>query len=143
MKLLYVVCNLGTFLVGAHGSKNKKGKRKFGGVISSLPPERSFTCFFDGLQYYERLPTHPPKHGLPANCAIDSWLWLSRVSVLGGPVPCTLVRSCSYKTCGLLDGLAAHQNVRSYDVSFLLEIISFCINMKIKRSLYIGQSEYH
>ena len=30
------------------------------------------------------------------------------------------VRSCLYKTCGVLDGLAAaaHRNVRSYDVSF-------------------------
>ena len=57
-------------------------------------------------------------------------------------MPCTLVRSCLRKTYRVLDGLAAHQNVRSYDVSFLQEIYLFsCFNMKLKRSLYIGQSD--
>ena len=65
--------------------------------------------------------TDPPMHGLPANCAIDSWPWLSPVSVLGVPMPCTLVRSCLCQTCRVLDGraAAAHQNVPSYDVSLL------------------------
>ena len=68
--------------------QEKETKNKFRGSLASLPPERNFTWFFDGLQqYYERLPIHPPKDGLPANNAIDSWPWLSRVSVLGGPVP--------------------------------------------------------
>ena len=39
---------------------------------------------------------------------------------VGGPCALPLVRVCLRKTCGVLDGLtaAAHQNVRSYDVSF-------------------------
>ena len=43
---------------------------------------------------------------------------------VGGPYALRLVRSCLCKTCGVLDGLAAaaHQNVRSYDVSFLQEM---------------------
>ena len=104
-----------------HGAKKKKRKIHFGGLLASLPPERDVTWFFDGLQpYYERLPIHPPKHGLPANYAVDSWPWLSRVSVLGAPVPCLLLALVRGKTCGVLDGLtaAAHQDVRSYDVSF-------------------------
>ena len=42
---------------------------------------------------------------------------------VGGPCALPLVRFCLCKTCGVLDGLtaAAHQNVRSYDVSFLQE----------------------
>ena len=75
----------------AHGVRKKKRKRHFGGLLARLPPERNATWFFDGLQqYYERLPIHPPKHGLPANYAIDSWPWLSHVSMLGAPVPCLL-----------------------------------------------------
>ena len=108
-----------------HGAKKKKRKRYFGGLLASLPPERDVTCFVDSLQqYHERLPIHPPKHGLPANYAIDSWPWLSRVSVLGAPVPCLLFALVRGKTCGVLDGLtaAAHQNVRSYDVAFLEEM---------------------
>ena len=40
---------------------------------------------------------------------------------VGGPCALPVVRSCLCKTCGVLHGLtaAAHQNVRSYDVSFL------------------------
>ena len=43
---------------------------------------------------------------------------------VGGPCALPLVCSCLGKTCGVLDGLtaAAHQNVRSYDVSFLQEM---------------------
>ena len=43
---------------------------------------------------------------------------------VGGPCALPLVRSCLSKTCGVLDGLraAAHQNVRSYDLSFLQEM---------------------
>ena len=72
-------------------TNKKRKKRNFRGIVASLPPERDVTWFFDGLQqYYERLPIHPPRHGLPANHAIDSWPWLSRFSVLGAPVPCLL-----------------------------------------------------
>ena len=43
---------------------------------------------------------------------------------VGAPCALPLVRFCLCKTCGVLDGLtaAAHQNVRSYDVSFLQEM---------------------
>ena len=59
--------------MGAWGQE-KEEKVFWGGLLASLPPEeRDVTWFFDGLQqYYERLPIHPPKHGLTANYAIDS-----------------------------------------------------------------------
>ena len=43
---------------------------------------------------------------------------------VGGGCALPLVRFCLCKICGVLDGLkaAAHQNVRSYDVSFLQEM---------------------
>ena len=43
---------------------------------------------------------------------------------VGGPCALPLVRSCSCERYGVLDGLmaAAHQNVRSYDLSFLQEM---------------------
>ena len=46
------------------------------------------------------------------------------VPLCWGPFALPLVGSCLGKTCGVLDGLtaAAHQNVRSYDVSFLQEM---------------------
>ena len=66
----------------------------------------------------------------------------------GGPCALPLVRSCLCKTCSVPDGLAApaHRNVRSYDVPFLQEtcrkhIMFLLINMNIKRSLYIKQSD--
>ena len=62
----------GISVVGVHGAKKKKRKRKIGSLLASLPPERNVTWLFDGLEYYDRLPIHPPKHGLPANCAFDS-----------------------------------------------------------------------
>ena len=101
----------GTFLVGVHGAKKKKGKGKFqvfgrrcprgiGGLLSSPPADNKEVSF--STVDYERFPIHPPKHGLPANCAIGSWPWLSRVSVLRAPVPCTLVRPCLCKICRVL-----------------------------------------
>ena len=76
--------------MGAWGQEKKK-KKKWS-LLASLPPERDVTWFFDSLQqYYERLPKHPPKHGLSANYTIDSWSWLSRASVLEAPVPCLLL----------------------------------------------------
>ena len=112
--------------MGAWGQEKEK-KNQFWGVYWRGCHQNGMshvTWFFDDLQqYYERLSIHPPKHGLPANYAIDSWPWLSRVSVLGAPA-LPLVGSCLGKTCGVLDGLpaGAHQNVRSYDVSFLQEM---------------------
>ena len=44
-----LLSNCGTFLVGVHGAKKQKGRRKFGGLFASLPPERASTWFFDGL----------------------------------------------------------------------------------------------
>ena len=74
--------------MGTWGQENEK-VNKFWGVYWRICHQNDATWFFDDLQqYYERLPIHPPKHGLPANHAIDSWLWLSRVSVLGAPVRC-------------------------------------------------------
>ena len=126
-----------------HGAKKKKGKRKFGGLLASLPPEQNFTWFFDGLQYYERLPIHPPKQGLPANCAIDSCSRGCHVSLCWGPLcPALLFAFVDVKLAVVLDGLAAHQNVRSYEVSFLQEMQYFFLHSyEHKRPLYIGQSD--
>ena len=115
-----------TIVVGVHGAK-KKIRTRNSKALSSVFHTRSgvyvrvcrqnkkFPCFSTA---YKQLPKHPPKHGLPANCAIDRWPWLSCVSVLEALVPCTLVRPCLCKTCCVLDGLAAatHQNARSHDV---------------------------
>ena len=69
--------------MGAWGQEKEK-VNKFWGVYWRVCHQNDATWFFDDLQqYYERLPIHPPKHGLPANYAIDSWPWMSRVSVLG------------------------------------------------------------
>ena len=77
--------------MGAWG-QYKENVNKFWGVYWQVCHQNDAAWFFDDLQqYYERLPIHPPKHGLPANYAIDSWLWLSRVSVLGAPVRCLLL----------------------------------------------------
>ena len=120
----------GNFSVGVHGAKKRKGKGKLQvfvrrfphgiwGLLACPPAENKEVSL--SAAAYERLPIHPPKHGLPANFANDSWPWLSRLSVLRAPVPCTLVRSCSRKIGRVLDGLAAtaHQNASSYDVSLL------------------------
>ena len=88
--MISLAANGQSFSRGARGQEKEK-EHKFRGLLASLPPERNVTWFFDGLQqYYERLPIHPPKHGLPADYAICSWPWLSRVSALGAPVPCLL-----------------------------------------------------
>ena len=77
--------------MGAWGQEKEK-VNNFWGVYWRVCHQNDDTWFFDDLQqYYERLPIHPPKHGLTANYAIDSWLWLSRVSVLGAPVRCLLL----------------------------------------------------
>ena len=88
--IILLAANGQSFSRGARGQE-KERKVIFGGILASLPPERNVTWFFDGLQQYcERLQIHLPKHGLPANYAIYSWPWLSRVSLLGAPVPCFL-----------------------------------------------------
>ena len=123
-----------------HGAKKKKGKRKFGGLLASLPPERNFTWFSDDLQQcYERPPIHPPKHGLPANCAIDSWPWLSRVSVLGAPVPCTLVRSCLCKTlrCERWSSSTPERPLVRRIILTGIVFFFLCINMNMKNGRYI------
>ena len=77
--------------MGARGQEIEK-KNTFWGVYWRVCHQNGMWWFFDGLhQYYERLPIQPPKHGLPANYATDSWPWLSLVSVLGAPVPCLLL----------------------------------------------------
>ena len=128
-----------------HGAKKKKKKRNFGGLLASLPPERDVTWFFDGLQqHYERLPMHPPKHGLPANYAIDSWPWLSRVSVLGAPVPCLLFARVWVKhaVCSMVSRQQhTRTSARTTYHSYRKCNIFFFINMNIKRLLYIGQSD--
>ena len=63
----------------------------FGGSTGESATRTGCSWFFDDLQQcYKRLPIHPPKHGLPAKYAMDSWPWLSRFSVLRAPVPCLL-----------------------------------------------------
>ena len=120
-----------------HGVKKKKRKRHFEVLLASLPPEWDVTWFFDGRQqYYERLPIHPPKHGLPANYAIDSWPWLSRVSVLGAPVPCLLFVLVWVKH-GVCSMVSRQQHTRTsarttYH-SYRKSNIFFFINMNIKR----------
>ena len=77
--------------MGAWGQEKEK-VNTFWGVYWRICHQNDATWFFDDLQqYYERLPIHPPKHGLTANYAIDSWLWLSCVYVLGAPVRCHLL----------------------------------------------------
>ena len=132
-----------------HGAKERKMLKKNCGVYwrvchQNMMP-RGFSTVYSSTNY-KRLSIHPPKHGLPANYAIDSWSWLSRTCLcIGSPGALPLVGSCLGKTCGVLDGLtvAAHQNQNSYDVSFLRRkrTIFFSINMKIKRLLYMGQSD--
>ena len=93
---------------GARGQEKERKKEIRESTCESATGTK-FHEVFDGLQHYERLTIHPQKHGLPANCAIDSWPWLSRVICVGGS--CAL-HSCSLlpcKTCGGLDRLAAHQ----------------------------------
>ena len=77
----------GNLLVGVHGAKKRKRNRNFGVYVRVCHQSTKCHVVFDGLQQYERLQIHPPKHGLPANCAIDSRMWLSRVSVLGASLP--------------------------------------------------------
>ena len=114
-----------TNLIGVHGAKKIKEEncKSLSGVFHTGSGVHLRVCrqnknSRDFSTAYGQLPIHPPKHGLPANCAIDRWPWLSRVSVLEASVPCTLVCSCSCKTCRVLDGLAAavHHNGRSPDV---------------------------
>ena len=87
---------------------------------------------------------HPPKHGLPAKYAIDSWLWSSRVFVLGAPVPCLLFALVYVKpaVCSVVSrqqhtGTSARTTYHSYRKCDIF----FFININIKRSLYIGQSD--
>ena len=133
------------FSVGVHGAKKKKWRRNFRGLLASLPPERDVTWFFDGLQQcYERLPIHAPKHGLPANYAIDSWPWLSRVSVLGAPVPCLLF-ALVYVKHAVCSMVSRQQQTRTsarttYHSDRKCNIFLF-INMNIKRLLHIGQRD--
>ena len=88
-----------TILAGVH--ETKKNEKK---VASPCPAfsirDRGPTCESAGRNtsrdfstVYEHLPIHPPEHGLPADCKIDRWWWLSRVSV-GGP--------CALHSCSLL-----------------------------------------
>ena len=96
------------------------------------------------VDYYERLPLHSPRHGLPANYAIDSWPWLSRVSVLGAPVPCLLWALVwgKHAVCSMvsqqqhtrLSARTTYHSCRKCNIFFF-------INMNIKRLLYIGQSD--
>ena len=132
-----------SFRRGARGQE-RENKKKLRGLLASLPPKRNATWFFDGLQQYERLPIHPPKHGLPANCAIDSRLWLSRVSVLRASVLYSLFALVYVKpaVCSMVSrqqhtGTSART---TYHSCRKCNIFLF-INMNIKRSLYIGQSD--
>ena len=83
--------------MGAWGQEKEK-VNKFGGVYWRVCHQNDATLFFDDLQqYYERFPIHPPKHGLPENYAIDSWMVVTCLCV-GGPCALPLVGSCLGET---------------------------------------------
>ena len=125
--------------------QEKEQKKTYGGLLASLPPDQDATWFFNGLQrYYEGLPIHPPKHGLPANYAIDSWPWLSRVSVLGAHVPCLLFPLVWVKhaVCSMVSRQQhTRTSARTAFHSYRKCNIFFSININIKRLLYSGQSD--
>ena len=125
-----------------HGAKKKEEKTNFGGLLAILPPERNVTWFFDGLQYYEWLPIHPPNHGLPANCRDRQLAVVVTCLCVGG--------SCALHSRSLL----FMQNLRCARWSSSTperpierrtiltgNVVFFCINTNTKRSKYIGQSD--
>ena len=89
--------------------------------------------------YYDPLPI---KHGLPANYAIDSWPWLSRVSVLGAPVPCLLFAFvyAKHAVCSMVSRQQhTRTSARTTYHSYRKCNIFFSINMNMKKLLYIGK----
>ena len=125
--MISLAANEQSFSRGARGQEKEK-ENKFGGLLVSLPPQRNVTLFLDGLQqHYERLPIHPPKHVLPAKYAIYSWPWLSRVSVLGPPVPCLLFALVYVKhaVCSMVSRQQRTRTSARTDVSFLQEMFLF------------------
>ena len=131
--------------IGAWGQQNEKKKIFWGDYWRVC---HQVTWFFDGLQQYsERLAIHPPKHGQLANYAIDSWLWLSRVFVLGAHVPCLLLdlvwvkhAVCSVVSRQQHTRTSAGAMYHSYRKCNILGVFFF-INKNIKRLLYIGHSD--
>ena len=109
----------GTWQCFSSGARvhEKEGKKTFRGSTCESATRHGTNCHvvYDCLQYYERLPIHPPNNRQIGQLAVVVTCF--RVGGL-----CSA--SCSLLICKscVLDGpdAAAHQNFRSYDVSFLV-----------------------
>ena len=132
--------------MGAWGQEEEK-VNIFWGVYWRVCHQNDSTWFFDDLQqYYGQLPIHPPKHRLPANYAIDSWLWLSRVSVLGAPVRCLLLALVWVKhaVCSMVSrqqDTRIRTSARTTYNSYRKCNNFFSLNMNIKLLIFTGQSD--
>ena len=132
-----------------HGAKKKKRWINLWGLLASLPPARCHVVFRRSTSVLRTTSDTLTEARTTGQLRDRQLAVVVTCLCIRGPRALPLVGSCLGKTCGVFDGLtaSAHQNVRSYDVSFLQEInvirpgIFFSINMNIKRLLYIGQSD--
>ena len=113
-----------SFSRGALGQEKEKGN-KFRGSTGESATRTKCHVFFRRPTAVLRTTSDTPTEAR-TTCQLRDLQLAVVVTCLcvGGPCALPLVRSCLCKTCGVLDGLtaAAHQNVRSYDVSFLQEM---------------------
>ena len=113
-----------SFSRGARGQEKEK-KKKFRGSTGESATRTGCHVVFRRSTAVPRTTSDTPTEARTTGQFRDRQLAVVVTCLcVGGPCALPLVRSCLCKTCGVLDGLAAaaHQNVRSYDVSFLQEM---------------------
>ena len=109
----------GTFLVGVHPWAKKKKTKEIAslcvfhtgaGAYSRVCRQNEISRDFSTV--YGRLPIHPPKHGLPANCAIDSW-HSCHVSLRWGPLCPELLVALVYVKPAVCSMVSRQQHART------------------------------
>ena len=107
------------------GAKKKKRKIHFGGSTGESATRTGCHVVFRRSTAVLRTTSNTPTEARTTGQLHDRQLAVVVTCLcVGGPCALPLVGSCLGKTCGVLNGLTAagHQNVRSYDVSFLQEM---------------------
>ena len=122
--MISLAVNGQSFSRGARGQEKEK-KEKFRGSTGESATRTKCHVVFRRSTVVIRTTSDTPTEARTTGQLRDRQLAVVVTCLgVGGPRTLPLVRSCLCKTCGVLDGLTAeaHQNVRSYDVSFLQEM---------------------
>ena len=109
-----------SFTRGARGQKKEKEKTFQGFTGESATRTKCYVVFRRSTAVLRTTSDTPTEARTTGQLRDLQLAMVVTCLCVGGPCALPLVRSCSCKTRGALDGLtaAAHQNVRSYDVSF-------------------------